>query len=99
MPVTFKDRNEDQISQPARARYQAVIKQALEASRPAGEGWAVTMRELVDSTVIQFDFARDLETPISLTFAPEGDDVRHSLLFQTVCRFLRNNWPGAIQLQ
>jgi hypothetical protein len=97
--VTFNDGNEDQIPQPARAQYQAVIQQAIETSRPAGEDWAVTTRELVDSTVVQFDFGRGLETPISLTFAPGGDDVRHSLLFQTGCRFLRHNWPGAIQLQ
>jgi hypothetical protein len=50
--LTFNDGNEDQIPQPARAQYQAVIQQAIETSRPAGEDWAVTTRELVDSTVV-----------------------------------------------
>jgi hypothetical protein len=94
MPVTFNNSNVDRIPAPWRDQYQQVIRQAIDASRPADEQWAVTTYEPVDTTAIRFDFARWTEAPHSLTFLPESDDANHTALYRIVCQFLRTTWPG-----
>ena len=97
MAVTFNDANEDRIPPPWRDEYQAIIRQAIDASRPAGEHWSVTTYEPADTTVVRFAFARGTEAPYDLTFSPEGDDARHTRFYRTVCHFLRTRWAGGIE--
>lgn len=91
MSVRFNEKNLDHVPKPRREAYQAIIRQALDVSRPDGENWVVTTNELVDSAVVRFDFERGTGAPRSFTFAPEGDDERHTQLFRTACQFLRTN--------
>jgi hypothetical protein len=99
VPVTFSNLNTDCVSIPLREVYQEVIKQAIEASRPPSEQWAVTTHAQSESLVLQFDFARGLEAPRSLSYMPSGDNTQHSVLSQAACRFLRNYWPDGIMPQ
>ena|SRR5688572_13183870 len=86
MPVTFKP------SQASRDAYNQIIALAIEATRPFGEYWFVSTREIAGGAVLRFDFARGTEAPHSLSFVTESDDLEHEAFYQIVCQFLRRKW-------
>jgi hypothetical protein len=71
-----------------------VVRHAIDACRPAGESWRVTIREVADG-VIAVDLARGWEARESFTFGVDGDDAAHTGLIATTCRFLRRRWPDS----
>jgi len=72
-----------------------VVRQALADARPAGEAWVVMIFGL-DQEVTHFDFRRGLKEPKSLALVLHDDDASRALVYGTVCRFLRREWPDAL---
>ena len=89
MSITFEHRNQSPQS-PAWPRiYDDIIRQAIEASRPAGQRWTVTTHEPAGRGLHSIDFVRATEASQSLTLDLTGDDVRHSSFYRIVCQFLQ----------
>jgi hypothetical protein len=59
--VQFNDTKDSAISALHRSIYQDIIRQAIEASRPASEVWAVTMRAQQDGALLTINFSRGTE--------------------------------------
>ena len=72
-----------------------VVRQALRDARPGGEEWVVMIFG-VDQEVTHFDFRRGAEQPKSLALSLRDDDASRALVYGSVCRLLRREWPGAL---
>ena len=72
-----------------------VVRQALRDSRPAGEEWVVMIFG-ADQEVTHFEFRRGAEAPKSLALVLPDDDASRALVYGSVCRLLRREWPGAL---
>jgi hypothetical protein len=72
-----------------------VVRQALADARPAGEAWVVMIYG-VDQEVTHFDFRRSSETLRSVALQLQDDDASRALVYASVCRLLRHEWPGAL---
>jgi hypothetical protein len=46
--------------------------------------------------VTRFEFRRGAEAPKSLALVLQDDDASRALVYGSVCRFLRREWPGAL---
>jgi hypothetical protein len=73
----------------------SIVRQALTDARPAGEAWVVMIFG-ADQDVTHFDFRRGLKAPKSLTLGLQDDDASRALVYGSVCRLLRREWPGAL---
>jgi hypothetical protein len=73
----------------------SLVRQALTDARPADEAWVVLIVG-ADREVTHFDFRRGLKASKSLALALQDDDASRALVYGTVCRFLRGEWPGAL---
>jgi hypothetical protein len=72
-----------------------VVRQALTDARPAGEAWVVRIVG-IDQEMTRFEFRRGTDAPRSLCLVLQDDDTSPSLVYASVCRFLRREWPGAL---
>jgi hypothetical protein len=72
-----------------------VVRLALRDARPAGEDWVVMIFG-VDQEVTHFDFRRGAEPPKSLALVLQDGDASRALVYGSVCRLLRREWPGAL---
>jgi hypothetical protein len=72
-----------------------VVRQALADARPPGEAWVVMIFG-ADQEVTHFDFRRGLKAPKSLALTLHDDDASRALVYGSVCRLLRREWPGAL---
>jgi hypothetical protein len=72
-----------------------VVWQALADARPAGEAWVVMIYG-ADQEVTHFDFRRGLKAPKCLTLPLQDDGASRALVYASVCRLLRREWPGAL---
>jgi hypothetical protein len=70
---------------------------AIDATRPAGEVWSVTAAEMA-AGVLRIDFAKDFETPRSITLAIPRGTTGRTLLYRMSCYLLRKEWPGAVEV-
>jgi hypothetical protein len=72
-----------------------VVWQALRDARPADEAWVVLIVG-ADREVTHFDFHPGLKAPKSLALVFQDDDASRALVYGSVCRLLRREWPGAL---
>jgi phosphatidylethanolamine-binding protein (PEBP) family uncharacterized protein len=72
-----------------------VVRQALRDARPAGETWVVMIFG-GDQEVTHFEFRRGTEATKSLALVVPDDEASRALVYRSVCRFLRREWPGAL---
>jgi hypothetical protein len=72
-----------------------IVRQALADARPEGEAWVVMIYG-ADQQVTHFDFRRGLKAPKCLTLMLQDADASRALVYGSVCRLLRREWPGAL---
>ena len=92
MPITI---HADPPLAPKSEMCLSVVRQALTDARPSDEAWVVTIVG-GDQEVTRFEFRRGAETPRSLALVLEDDDESRALVYGSVCRLLRREWPGAL---
>jgi len=92
MPITV---NADSLRPPIREMCIDIVRRALTDARPASERWDVAIFGPHNS-VTRFVFCLGTDAPQSLTLAVQDDDASRALLYGSVCRFLRREWPGAL---
>ena len=73
----------------------SIVRQAIADARPAGDAWVVMIFG-ADRDVTRFDFRRGLKAPKSLTLGLEDDQASRALVYGSVCRLRRHEWPGAL---
>jgi hypothetical protein len=72
-----------------------VVWQALRDARPADEAWVVLIAG-ADREVTRFEFRHDRKASKSLALVCQDDDASRALVYGSVCRLLRREWPGAL---
>ena len=72
-----------------------VVRQALTDARPADEAWVVLIVG-ADREVTYFDFRPGRKASKSLALTLQDDDASRALVYGSVCRFVRREWPGAV---
>jgi hypothetical protein len=72
-----------------------LLRQALTDARPAGEAWVVMIYG-VDQEVTHIELHRGTAAPKSLALVLQDDDASRALVYGSVCRLLRGEWPGAL---
>jgi hypothetical protein len=63
---------------------------------PKSELCLSIVRQALIEEVTRFEFRRGTEAPKAFALVLQDDDASRALVYGSVCRFLRREWPGAM---
>jgi hypothetical protein len=72
-----------------------IIREAITNTRPEHERWSVQIAAPLDG-VTRVQFSRGTEPPAAISVVLADDLTSYRVLYSTACRFLRQEWSGAI---